>query len=70
METGYSGGWWWKATWRLWYSLRWEITWHDLPMNALGTVFANISGLKPTGLFSSRNHHGRKPLPRTGDLLV
>uniref|UniRef100_M4BY84 Uncharacterized protein n=1 Tax=Hyaloperonospora arabidopsidis (strain Emoy2) TaxID=559515 RepID=M4BY84_HYAAE len=22
---------WWKATWKLWYFLRWEITWHDLP---------------------------------------
>ncbi|KAF1331476.1 putative Pollike protein, partial [Globisporangium splendens] len=22
---------WWRATWKSWYKIRWEITWHDLP---------------------------------------
>jgi hypothetical protein len=22
---------WWRATWKSWYMIRWEITWHDLP---------------------------------------
>ncbi|KAF1331450.1 putative Pollike protein, partial [Globisporangium splendens] len=22
---------WWRATWKSWYTIRWEITWHDLP---------------------------------------
>lgn len=24
---------WWKATWIWWYKTRWELTWHDLPLD-------------------------------------